>query len=67
MSQLTTTFEAIRLIGRDTNEAIYIRHPNQILRCLFIPKASIIHMSKGDKGYWTIEIPENLAIEKDIT
>lgn len=63
---LTTTFEAIRLTGRDTPEAIYIRHPRQILRCLFIPKEAIINMSKGEKGYWSIEIPENLAIEKDI-
>lgn len=64
--QLTTTFEAIRLTSRDTAEAIYIRHPRQPLRCLFLPKEAIVHMSKGEHGYWTIDIPENLAIEKDI-
>jgi hypothetical protein len=64
--QLTTTFEAIRLTSRDTPEAIYIRHPNQPLKCLFLPKAAIVHMSKTTGGHWSIEIPENLAIEKDI-
>lgn len=63
---LTTTFDAIRLTSRDTAEAIYIRHPTQPLKCLFIPKDAIVHMSKLAKGYWSIEIPENLAIEKDI-
>lgn len=64
--QLTTTFEAIRLTSRDTPEAIYIRHPSQPLKCLFLPRAAIIHMSKVEKGFWSIEIPENLAVEKDI-
>ena len=63
---LITTFEALRPTSRDTDEAIYIRHPTQQLRCIFIPKAAIVHMSKGQGGFWTIEIPENLAIEKDI-
>lgn len=63
---LTTTFEAIRLTSRDTAEAIYIRHPTQQLKCLFLPKAAIVHMSKLTKGYWSIEIPETLATEKDI-
>lgn len=63
---LTTTFEAIRLTSRDTPEAIYIRHPSRPLKCLFLPRAAIVHMSKLTKGYWSIEIPETLAIEKDI-
>lgn len=63
---LTTTIEAIRLTGRDTPEAIYIRHPSQPLKCLFLPKAAIVHMSKMSGGYWSIEIPETLATEKDL-
>ena len=63
---LTTTIEAIRLTSRDTPEAIYIRHPTQPLKCLFLPKDAIVHMSKMTGGYWSIEIPENLATEKDL-
>lgn len=66
MSRATTTFEAVRLMNRDTKEAIYIRHPTQPLRCLFLPREAITYMSKGEKGFWSIEIPESLAIEKGI-
>lgn len=63
---ITTTFETFRYTSRDTKEAIYIRHPDNAIRCLFLPKAGIINMTKGQKGLWTIEIPNHLAEEKDI-
>ena len=67
MARNTLTFEALRLISRDTREAIYIRHPKQILQCLFVPKEAIINMSKSEKnGYWSIEIPVSLAEEKGL-
>ena len=63
----TFTFEAVRLVSRDTKEAIYIRHPKHVLTCLFLPKEAIINMSKsGKQGYWWIEIPETLAEKKGL-
>lgn len=67
MSRFTHTFEAFRLTRRDTKEAIYIRHPTDALRCLFIPNDAITHMSKTNQpGIWSIEVYESLAIEKGL-
>ncbi len=65
---MSYSFEAVRLTSRDTKEAIYVRHPKNLLTCLFLPKAAILHMSeiKGKQGYWFIEIPESLAEQKGL-
>lgn len=62
------TIEAVRLTSRDTDQAIYIRNPMNMLQCLFLPKAAITHMSKieDQPGWWFIELPEQLATEKGI-
>lgn len=63
----TFIFRTMRLISRDTKEAIYVRHPDNKLQFLFLPKEAVIHMSKDDRdGLWTIEIPERLAEDKGL-
>jgi hypothetical protein len=68
VSARTCTVEALRLTSRDTDQAIYISNPMEPLKCLFLPKAAISHMSKieGQPGWWSIDIPEDLATEKGI-
>lgn len=68
MSTFNTSIEAQRITSRDTDQAIYIRDPMNPLRCLFLPRAAITHMSKieGQPGWWSIELPEKLATEKGI-
>jgi hypothetical protein len=68
VSDLSCTVEALRLTSRDTDQAIYISNPTSLLQCLFLPRAAITHMSKieGQPGWWSIDLPENLATEKGI-
>lgn len=63
----THTFEASRMKSRDTDQAIYVRHPLNVLQCFFIPKEAITDMSAINGGQmWSITIPENLAEEKGL-
>lgn len=63
----TYTFEASRMKSRDTDQAIYVRHPLNVLQCFYIPKDAITDMSAIDGGpLWSITIPEKLAEEKGL-
>jgi hypothetical protein len=68
VSDRICTIEALRITRSDTDQAIYISNPMNALQCLFLPRAAITHMSKieGQPGWWSIDLPENLATEKGI-
>ena len=59
--QLTTTFRGDPAHQPRHARRRSTRHPSQPPQGLFLPRAAIVHMSKGEKGFWSIEIPENLG------
>lgn len=61
------TFDAVRLISRDTKEAYYLRHPKNPLVFLFLPKEAVRSIRKsGQPGLWSLTIPETLAEKKGL-
>ena len=58
---MSTTIRTQILPSRETPEAIYIAHPRNKLKFLFLPKGEIISQRKVEKLIWDIEIPDWLA------
>lgn len=66
MAQVTLELKV--LASRETDQAIYVNHPKNILKFLFLPKSEITGNVKSSKGgsRRDITIPEWLAEEHNL-
>lgn len=52
------------LKSRETDEAIYVAHPKNILKYLFLPKSQVSFKPAKEGGLWhDVDMPEWLAEE----
>ena len=65
---MTTNIRTKLLPSRETKEALYMRHPRNILKFLFIPKSVVRSQRKvvGTQMDWDLEIEDWWAKENDL-
>lgn len=63
----TIVFEALRASRHDTRDAIAVMHPDRPFQVVHLPRSEVRYCEpiKGANRH-SIEIPEWLAVEKDI-
>ena len=68
MPAVSVTLDLKVLASRETPEAIYINHPKNILKFLFLPKSEISKIAASSKGgVWReVTMSEWIAEEKNL-